>query len=378
MTRLTVIIPVYRTSDTLDACVRSVLEQQVPGMEIILVDDGSPDTCPRQCDQWALAHPCIQAIHQQNRGLSAARNAALDIARGQYIAFADSDDCLAPHTLLPCVQWLETHPDTDIIEFPVISVDSASQQWQRLKETDTHGGEGKIASHKSYTSMPRYWVEGKAYTHSYAWNKVYRAKLWHGVRYPEGKVFEDMHTLPLLLDHCRKLVCVQGTPGYLYTHNTQGITAQARHDKIHYGSLLQASLNAWRRYAPALDAQDGDSAAKDSAGKNHTNKDCSGKDCSGKNRTGKDNATKDRAAKALDLYYMQLLNIQIQSCYLSGLPPVMPYRKVRLRAFPPPMLAKWLLLRLTGLSRAVAITLWAKRIAHNITTRTNKKTHQTI
>lgn len=343
MTRLTVIIPVYRTSGTLDACVRSVLEQQVPGMEVILVDDGSPDTCPRQCDQWAQAHPCIQVIHQQNRGLSAARNAALDIARGQYIAFADSDDCLAPHTLLPCVQWLEAHPDTDIIEFPVISVDSASQQWQRLKKTDTHGGEGKIASHKSYTSMPRYWVEGKAYTHSYAWNKVYRAKLWHGVRYPEGKVFEDMHTLPLLLDHCRKLVCVQGTPAYLYTHNAQGITAQARHDKSHYDSLLQASLNAWRRYAPALDAQDG-----------------------------------DRAAKALDLYYMQLLNIQIQSCYLSGQPPVMPFRKVRLRAFPPPMLAKWLLLRLTGLSRAVAITLWAKHIAHHITTRTNKKTHQTI
>ena len=90
--KLSVIIPVYCVEATLDRCVESVLCQQVEDMEVILVDDGSPDCCPQKCDEWAQKDSRIRVIHKENGGLSDARNAALDIATGDYITFVDSDD----------------------------------------------------------------------------------------------------------------------------------------------------------------------------------------------------------------------------------------------------------------------------------------------
>lgn len=83
--KLSIIIPVYRVEDTLDKCVESVLKQDYDNMEIILVDDGSPDNCPQKCDDWARKDTRIRVIHKANGGLSDARNAALDIVQGDYI-----------------------------------------------------------------------------------------------------------------------------------------------------------------------------------------------------------------------------------------------------------------------------------------------------
>ena len=90
--KLSVIIPVFRTESTLDRCVESVINQHISDMEIILVDDGSPDGCPLLCEKWAKKDSRVIVIHKNNGGLSDARNAALDIANGQYITFVDSDD----------------------------------------------------------------------------------------------------------------------------------------------------------------------------------------------------------------------------------------------------------------------------------------------
>ena len=115
---LTVIIPVYKTEQTLDRCIESVLSQDVPGgMEVILVDDGSPDNCPALCDAWAERDSRIRVVHQQNRGLGAARNAGLDIAMGEYVTFVDSDDYLAADTFQHLMQRLEEQPDVDILEY---------------------------------------------------------------------------------------------------------------------------------------------------------------------------------------------------------------------------------------------------------------------
>ena len=80
--KLSVIIPVYRVEATLDRCVESVLSQKVDDMEVILVDDGSPDRCPQMCDEWARRDPRIRVVHKENGGLSDARNAGLDMATG--------------------------------------------------------------------------------------------------------------------------------------------------------------------------------------------------------------------------------------------------------------------------------------------------------
>jgi len=99
MPTISVIIPVYKVERYLDACVASVVGQTYPDLEIILVDDGSPDNCPALCDAWAAKDTRIRVIHRSNGGLSAARNSGLDICTGEYIAFVDSDDRLEPDVL---------------------------------------------------------------------------------------------------------------------------------------------------------------------------------------------------------------------------------------------------------------------------------------
>ena len=165
--KLSVIIPVYRVEDSLDRCVESVLSQHVDDLEVILVDDGSPDKCPSMCDSWAEKDARIRVIHKQNGGLSDARNAGIEVAQGEHITFVDSDDYLAADTLAPLLLMME---DADIVEYSIRN---------RLSLPDN-----------TYTDMNQYWLTGQAYLHTYACNKIYRSRLFETVRFPKGKVFD--------------------------------------------------------------------------------------------------------------------------------------------------------------------------------------------
>lgn len=93
---ISVIVPVYKAEPYLDQCVQSIVSQTYANLEIILVDDGSPDHCPAMCDAWAEKDGRVQVIHKENGGVSSARNAGLDTATGDYITFVDADDWLEP------------------------------------------------------------------------------------------------------------------------------------------------------------------------------------------------------------------------------------------------------------------------------------------
>ena len=96
MPTVSVIIPVYKVERYLDACVESVIGQTYTDLEILLVDDGSPDCCPAMCDAWAEKDPRIRVIHRKNGGLSAARNTGIEAASGEFLIFTDSDDRMEP------------------------------------------------------------------------------------------------------------------------------------------------------------------------------------------------------------------------------------------------------------------------------------------
>lgn len=299
---LSVIIPVYNTAQTLDACVESVLQQQIDEMQLLLVDDASPDEAPARCDAWAARHPQrIRVIHQpKNGGLSAARNAALDVVlregKTDIITFVDSDDRLAPNTYAPLLHLMAQHPDVDMLEYA----------YQEVPYINKGVNGGNNTAPTLYADAQRYWLQEQAYNHSYAWNKLYRTALWSDVRFPVRRTFEDMHTLPRLLDGCRQVLVTQhGT--YLYSYNPKGITANA--NAADWASLLEASLVAWHKYG---------------AGADNNN-------------------------RLADLYYMYVLNIQLQYCKLSGKAPTLPYRPVRLTALPRRFWLKGLLLRVLGL-----------------------------
>lgn len=229
----------------LDRCLQSLIGQDFPSLEIVLVDDGSTDGSAELCDQWAAVHPNIRVVHQPNGGLSHARNTGLALATGEALTFVDADDAVEAGTYSSVMPLLEG--EVDMVEFPVLC------DWQ--------GPRPQLLSftRRVYSSGAEYWTDTQAFTHTYACNKVYRRRLFDsGVRFPVGKVFEDAHTLPLLLRQARR-VATADCGRYLYFHNDKGITACATGRQLQ--SLLTAHLTYWdsasdaRFYARLLNIQ---------------------------------------------------------------------------------------------------------------------------
>ena len=222
--KLSIVIPVYHVEATLDRCMESVVSQDFDDFEVVLVDDGSTDRCPLMCDEWARRDRRISVIHKQNGGLSDARNAGIEQARGQYITFIDSDDYISPGTLKAVMDRMDGN---DILEYPL------------CRFCDTKEQSLLTFGEKVYTNADDYWLTTKAYQHTYACNKIYRRSLFDDVRYPVGRVFEDAYTLPLLLRRA-SVIATTGEGCYYYCLNSQGITATAQGQELR--QLLEAHL----------------------------------------------------------------------------------------------------------------------------------------
>lgn len=222
--KLSVIIPFYNNAQTLKRCVESVISQQLGDMELILVDDGSTDGSASLVKDL----PGVKLISKENGGLSDARNAGLEQATGDYVTFVDADDYLAAYTYKPLMDVLAKHPEYDITEFSVKKFDAKGFLQPCF-----------ITPNMVYTDAKEYWLKSKAYNHAYAWNKIYRRALFEGVRYPVGRIFEDVYTLPDLL-HKAKVIAQVPTGYYCYCFSHDSITAKARGNE--YRQLLEGQL----------------------------------------------------------------------------------------------------------------------------------------
>ncbi len=220
MPTISVIIPVYKVERYLDACVASVVGQTYPDLEIILVDDGSPDNCPALCDAWAAKDTRIRVIHRSNGGLSAARNSGLDICTGEYIAFVDSDDRLEPETLERALR-AQQRSCADLVLFHYLCTDENDQP---LPDRTPADREEEALTPSQF--WEKFFASGDACTYYVvAWNKLYRAELFHTLRYAEGKRYEDMFLLPNLIGQCREILCLNFR-GYRYAQRTGSIMSQ--------------------------------------------------------------------------------------------------------------------------------------------------------
>ncbi len=192
--KISVIIPVYKVEAYLDDCLRSVVEQTHQNLEIILVDDGSPDNCPAICDAWASKDSRIRVIHKENGGLSDARNAGLDMASGDYVAFVDSDDWVKPNFLKTLLSALNTE-DADISACAIVSCfPDHSETWGCPSYAVTDS-EATLAMLYRDTDYP-----------VAAGNKLYRRELWASLRFPVGKLCEDAFTTYQLVHRAKKIV----------------------------------------------------------------------------------------------------------------------------------------------------------------------------
>ena len=176
---VSIIVPVYNTGEYLAPCIESLTSQTYSNLEIILVDDGSTDGSGAVCDEFARRDDRVKVIHQKNAGVSAARNAGLEIARGEYIAFVDSDDWVSPRYLELLRQGLET-TGSDICECGILRTegDSCPEPAETAPEVfDT------VAALEQLIRDGRF--------HQYVWNKLYRRELIGDIRFPVGKTNED-------------------------------------------------------------------------------------------------------------------------------------------------------------------------------------------
>lgn len=235
---LSVIIPVYKTEKTLDRCIESVVQQGVEGMELILVDDGSPDGSPALCDAWMSCNAMVRVLHKCNGGLSDARNAGIDIARGKYITFVDSDDFVEKGTYKSLLEWLMCNAECDILEFPIKHIGTDRRATPRFTD-------------RIFSSARQYWYVTEAWEHTYACNKIYRRSMFDDVRFPVGCVFEDVYTLPQLL--CRNPRVATSSHGtYCYVWNEEGVSALASTNVAHTKQHLEALIMAAKRMKMTL------------------------------------------------------------------------------------------------------------------------------
>lgn len=215
---ISVIVPVYRVEKYLERCVKSILSQTYENLEVILVDDGSPDQCPAICDACAEKDARVKVIHQENKGLSGARNAGIDAASGEYLAFVDSDDYVSPHFIEELYQLLQdTGCAIGQCRFSYVKGDGL------VEESDS-----AFCIYRGESLMEQlYGPEEKATCFVVAWNKLYRAELFKetGIRYPEGRIHEDEATTYRLFHEAKKLAFLDRALYGYYTENGGSITS---------------------------------------------------------------------------------------------------------------------------------------------------------
>ena len=220
MPAISVIIPVYKVEPYLDACVSSVVGQTFSDLEILLVDDGSPDRCPELCDAWAKKDPRVRVIHQENGGLSAARNTGIEAATGEFLAFVDSDDMLEPDALRRAWEAQQAC-QADLVIFNLVYVDEHNHP---LPAPDFSGFQDEVLTADEVWQRYFALAEQKIY-YVVAWNKLYRRELFKTLRYAPGKRYEDQFLLPGLLAQCKTVACLRYV-GYRYAQRGGSIMAQ--------------------------------------------------------------------------------------------------------------------------------------------------------
>ena len=207
---VSVIVPIYNTRPFLEECVRSILNQQFSEpFEVLLVDDGATDGCDVLCDELAAQDRRIRVFHQENQGLSGARNTGIDAARGRYYAFVDADDVVHPGYLQALYDACEAHDAyMAICAVEDVNEDGTSQdppEYTLPAETGVFVGKDLLN---------RFYAPNGTY-YTVAWNKLYRAEVWKLLHYPEGRLHEDDFVAHRLFWRCDKVVCLDA-PLYNY------------------------------------------------------------------------------------------------------------------------------------------------------------------
>lgn len=228
---ISIIVPVFNVEKYLEKCIESIIGQTYQNIEIILVDDGSKDTSGKICDKFAKEDRRIVVIHKKNGGLSTARNAGIDIAKGVFISFIDSDDYVSVDFCKILLQAIiNDNADMAICNF--LSVD---ESYNLIQENNTN-----LPIKNSCINADEFM---KGYCGEFGWyyviacNKLYKKSLFDSLRYPIGKQHEDAFLIHRLAYQCNKIACVQ-YPLYYYVQRKGSIMSKISVKNMDLGDAL--------------------------------------------------------------------------------------------------------------------------------------------
>lgn len=246
--KLSVIVPIYGVAKYLCKCIDSLLSQDIMDYEIILVDDGSPDECPQICDEYVVQYPnIIKVIHQSNAGLSAARNAGLAIAQGDYIIYVDSDDYLQPNVLRTLMAQVE-RDQLDVLRFRYQNVREDGEVFAPYKD---------MTNYNNYSSAPTdglTFLNERMGTQCYAVQFILRRELALLEQFTLGIYFEDTDWTPRMLLRAKRVASTDLVV-YNYLWREGSITLSQKDITKHHKQLqdkmgLLERLNQWGNQVP--------------------------------------------------------------------------------------------------------------------------------
>lgn len=245
--RISVIVPVYKVEVYLRKCLDSIVGQTYRNLEIVLVDDGSPDDCGTICDEYAAKDERIKVIHQKNGGVSAARNAGLDAAAGEWIGWVDSDDWIEPDMY----EYLLDHALRAEADIAVCS------RFERYRDRSVFRGweqELTLDTEKALELLLKNDV-----MQNYLCDKLWRRSLFDGIVFPEGRTFEDIAVMHRLFMRARQVVCLPDAK-YNYLQRSGSIVDdKSLENRInHYRAAklrLDEMCGQWPQFRQLLEAQ---------------------------------------------------------------------------------------------------------------------------
>lgn len=206
---VTVIIPVYNVLPYFKDTIESVIKQTYYNLEIIIIDDGSTDGSEVICDEY-LADKRVRVIHQENKGLSKARNVGLDLMSGEYVVFLDADDFLLPQMIQTMIDTITQYSaDIVISGYSVIPLRNQFRKQNTSKYLSRLYRKEELDSVEAQNRL----IDGEISYH--VWNKIYRSDLWENMRFPEGYVYEDAQVVIKLMEKSSRIITI---PEILITH----------------------------------------------------------------------------------------------------------------------------------------------------------------
>lgn len=217
---ISIIVPVYNVEIYIRKCLDSILNQTFKDFELILIDDGSPDMCGVICDEYKNTDSRIIVIHQRNSGISMARNAGLNIAKGKFIAFVDSDDYIHNQMYEIMLSAIIKY-SADIVICDYYNINEKKNQM--INNINTDSCDFRILS--SFEDKRKFIYIDKYLTSVLAWNKLFKRKLFENIRFPEGRIYEDEATLFKPLYFANRIAYTDSRL-YYYVHHDNSITSE--------------------------------------------------------------------------------------------------------------------------------------------------------